>query len=121
MSLVLLVVTFRSHLQFTCDPTEDNLPLIKQRIDIAHVGTLTVKDGHPECFTFSMPCEIDLSSAVGLVAINLINDRVAGLIRHISAVIPDAVIIASAGCPVEEVPDAVVIDFPVEEVTDATS
>jgi hypothetical protein len=105
MSKVLLVVTFRSYMQFTCDPTEDNLPLIKQRIDIVNAGTLTVEDGHRECFTFSIPCELDLTAAVGQVALNLVNDHVAALIRHIGAVLPDAVIIASAGYPVEEVCD----------------
>jgi hypothetical protein len=97
MSKVLLVVTFRSHHQFTSDPNENRLPLVKQLIDIADAGTLVNEADHPECFTFSLPCEIDLSTAQGAVALNLVNDKVAVLIRHISNALPDAVIIASAG------------------------
>lgn len=97
MSQVLLVVTFRSHQQFSSDPNEDRLPIVKQRIDIANAGKLEQEAGHPECFTFYLPCEIDLSTAQGAVALNLVNDQVAVLIRHISNAIPDAVIIASAG------------------------
>lgn len=97
MSQVLLVVTFRSHQQFTSDPNEDRLPIVKQRIDIANAGWLKQAAGHPECFTFFLPCEMDLSSAQGAVALNMVNDKIAVLIRHISNAIPDAVIIASTG------------------------
>jgi hypothetical protein len=97
MSNVLLVVTFRSHHQFTSDPKENRLAFVKQLIDIANAGKLEQEDGHPECFTFSLPCELDLENAQPTVALNLCNDAVARLVRHISHVLPDAVIISSAG------------------------
>jgi hypothetical protein len=101
MSKVLLNVTFRTHQQFTADPNEDRTSLIKQRIDIADAGKLEQDRDHLAIFTFSLPCEIDLSTAQGVVALNLANDKVAALIRHISNAVPDAVIIASSGSLVD--------------------
>lgn len=112
MSKVMLVVTFRTNKQYSCDLNEDRLPIVKQRIDIANAGKLEQEAGHSECFTFSLPCEIDLSQATGPVGLNLVNDQVAILIRHISNAIPDAVIIASAGCLMES-EDPVKTDDPV--------
>ena len=70
MSKVLLVVTFRTHQQFTAEPGENRLDIIKQRIDIANAGTLVQEDGPPGCFTFSLPCKIDFGSAPRIVNLN---------------------------------------------------
>ena len=115
MSKVLLVVTFRCGKGFSADPDEDGLAIVKGKIDIANAGELEQEPGHPEWFTFSLPCELDITHAPAPVGLNMVNERIAALIRHISFVLPDAVIIASAGSlmesEVKETDDPVIVLF----------
>lgn len=96
MAKVLLIITFRTAQQFAGEDEDAQKSAVKQLIDAANAGLLVQEDGHSECFTYSVECDLPLG-ADGASNMSMINGALARLGANIKERVPQTVLIASAG------------------------
>jgi hypothetical protein len=81
---------------------DDTNATVKQIIDPANAGIVERDLENPAIFTYKLPCALDLRDVQPTVALNVVNDAVAQLIRQICYRLKDAVILDSSGTRLDD-------------------